>query len=465
MKANLNRLTNVTPPIMPETGRALRELLDTDTTRNPQLLPLLLNDPAAALAVFRQLEKTRPGAYERVADPAHAVSLMGQDAFRSLITALPIAEIDDERTPQTIGREHAYSQMAHASIFAGNLCEATHTEATGEIHTAALLQQPALMSLWAIDPTAARRATNAIRNGVAVDTALGAELGESPTTVNRHLAEQWALPMLAQQSLNGAEGFNNRPKLIRLADQLAQTAAAEWHNELLSPTVENLAGFLRMEPDRATSWLHQCSVDTARTLHPFGYPVAAFSLAALPGENTENDAALLEFLERRKRKTAPVESPAPAGNDLQSTLTAVMRRIREDAGTGRVVFAMLNRDRTRLRTRLALGGEPTDGLRRLDMDLSQKNLFTVLLAKPQSVWLNKGNTKKLQAYLPATLRALLGPSGGYMISLFVKNRPLGLLYGDGKALSAEGFARFCALANEATAALTAGSRPTDKGAA
>ena len=36
---------------------------------------------------------------------------------------------------------------------------------------------------------------------------------------------------------------------------------------------------------------------------------------------------------------------------------ALMKRIRAQTGTSRVVFAMLNKDRSRLRTRLALGGD------------------------------------------------------------------------------------------------------------
>ncbi|WP_078120918.1 HDOD domain-containing protein [Thiosocius teredinicola] len=464
MKADRNRLADATLPIMPETGRALRELLDTDTTRNPQLQPVLLNDPAAATAVFRRLEKVRPGAFERVADPAHAVSLMGQDAFRSLIESLPIASIETQRTPRTIGRENAYSQAAHAAVLAADLCNATRTEVSGDILTAALLQQPAMMALWATDPVSAKRATNAVQDGVPIEIALGAELGEPPATINTFLAERWAFPSLARDSLGTADGINNRPKLVRLADRLAQASMVGWGGGPLDDVAEPLAEFLRLDADKATAWLHRSIADAAQSLHHVGYPLPAFNLAMLPGECPLDEADALDFFERRKNKARKTEQAAP-GNDLQSTLAAVMRKIRQDAGAGRVMFAMLNRDRSRLRTRLALGGDPADGLRKLDLDLGEKTLFSMLMAKPQSVWLNRSNAKKLLPYLPTALRKLLGPSGAYMVSLFVNNRPLGLLYGDGDNLSEQGFKQFCALANEATAALTSGSRTVDKGAA
>jgi hypothetical protein len=134
----------------------------------------------------------------------------------------------------------------------------------------------------------------------------------------------------------------------------------------------------------------------------------------------------------------------------------VMRRIRAQTGSARVVFAMLNQDRTRLRTRLALGGKPEDGLRRLDLDLSQKNLFTALMGKPQSLWLNRDNAKSYQGYLPPALRRLMGAHGAYMMSLFVRDRPLGLLYGDGSSLSEQGYRQFRDLCLEASEALGGG---------
>jgi hypothetical protein len=135
----------------------------------------------------------------------------------------------------------------------------------------------------------------------------------------------------------------------------------------------------------------------------------------------------------------------------------VMRRIREQTGSERVIFAMLNQDRSRLRTRLALGGKPTDGLRKLDLDLGPRNLFTALIAKPQSVWLNRQNARTYEGLLPVSLRQMLSLQGAYIMALFVHEKPLGLLYGDGTTLNEAGYRQFRDLCLEASTVLGAGS--------
>ena len=60
MKGPNQRLATATLPIMQETARELRRLLDLRSTRNQQLQDVLLSDPAAAIAVFRELGQRAP---------------------------------------------------------------------------------------------------------------------------------------------------------------------------------------------------------------------------------------------------------------------------------------------------------------------------------------------------------------------------------------------------------------------
>ena len=80
-----------------------------------------------------------------------------------------------------------------------------------EIRTAALLQNPAVLALWEAEPKSALRASRAVRDGVAVDAAFGAELGEPREDANRRLAGAWALPGLARPAMGDWDDFNPRP--------------------------------------------------------------------------------------------------------------------------------------------------------------------------------------------------------------------------------------------------------------
>ncbi|MCP5318975.1 MAG: HDOD domain-containing protein, partial [Chromatiaceae bacterium] len=215
---------------MRETAQELRRLLGLHSTRNQELQRVLLSDPAAAIAVFRRLEQARPGACEQVTDAAHAVSLIGLDPFRHLLDALP--EIDPGRRDQAGGNPAgAYSEAAHAAFYAGALSDHKGLVSNQEIPTAALLQNPAVLALWTADPEAALRAHNAVRDGVSAEIAFGAELGEPLEEANRRLATAWAFPQLAQQAMRDREFGSARPRMVRIADNLARTTSAGWQRE------------------------------------------------------------------------------------------------------------------------------------------------------------------------------------------------------------------------------------------
>jgi hypothetical protein len=227
---------------------------------------------------------------------------------------------------------------------------------------------------------------------------------------------------------------------------LAQTTAASWQHEDRETLTALLSEFLDLSQDEASAWLHRQAADAARSLSRFDYPLPGFELISMPGEDPDwdddPDHKIPVFGASRNK------APAPP-TDLHSTMADIMRRIRKDTGSDRVVFAMFNRDRSHLRTRLALGGTPEDGLRRLNLDATQKNLFTLLMGKSQSVWLNAENAANYRGYLPHPLAGMLAPEGAYMMSLFVRDKPLGLLYGDGRSLSEPGYRRFRDLCLEA----------------
>jgi len=56
------------------------------------------------------------------------------------------------------------------------------------------------------------------------------------------------------------------------------------------------------------------------------------------------------------------------------------------------------------------------------------------------------------------LRRMLSAHGAYIMSLFVHDKPPGLLYGDGTALNGEGYRQFRDLCLEASTVLGTGSR-------
>ena len=435
---------------MPATAKELHRLLGLKSTRNPQLEHVLLNDPAAAVAGVRALGQLRPTAVETVSDAAHALSLVGMEAVQDLVRTLPELTQDrpDRRLDETAA--HAYSQAAHAGHYAAALASIDARDHSQGVHTAALLQHPAVLALWVDDPEAALRATHAARDGVGFEAAFEAELGEPLGETDQRLAEAWSLPLLARRAMDG-DGSDPRPRLVKLADELAQSTAVDLRRRTDEPITAALADHLVCEGDGATTWLHRQTVEAARALHGFGYPLPGFELLFV--DPADGDAR--EHAPQPEPGTARTTPANPPGQhpDLKEMMGNTLRRIRNEVGATRVMFAIIDAEQTRLRTRFALGGARDDALRQFDIDLGQRHLFSMLIERPQSVWLHRGNAKKYQAHLPAGLHRLFGPGGAFLMSLFVRDTPLGLLYADGRGLSATGYDRFRRLCREVSECL------------
>lgn len=443
------RMARVTLPIMHRTARELRTLLDAPRTRYPQMQDVLSNDPAATIALFRHLGQVRPAALDSLTDATHALSLLGAGAFRELLDSLPQLAHDPDQPRGSAGPTRAYSQAAHAAFYAVALAREAALPGAAGLQGAALLQHPAILALWIAEPESAQRASNAMRDGVPTSIAFGAELGEPLARADLRLGQAWSFPRLARSCMDGAAATDPRTGTIRLADDLAQSSAAGWQHEDHDSVTQRLAAFLKVEPDRATGWLHRTATDAARALADYDYPLPGFELIFVDCEAC--DEGDLPALPASQTETPGTVTPSIS--DLHGTVSGIMREARRDTGAERMVFMMLDGQRTRLRTRLALGGDSDDGLRRLNLELRRMNLFTALMSKPQSVWLSPDNAARYRAYLPDSLRRLLAPEGAYLMSIFVRQRPLGLLYGDGRQLSETGYRSFRAHCNRLVAAL------------
>ncbi len=433
MSRRLHRLIRARPPIMPETARRLRALLASPRSTHQDFEAVLLCDPAATLALYRAAERLRRGTVDELSGPAHALSLIGREAFRRALEQVPVFE--GRPLQHILSPAFAAGQAAHAGWYAERIGQVMGFGHPVEMRVAALLRHPAVLALWAIDFEAAARATNALRDGVSFSVAFTAELGQPLKTVDRQLAAEWTLPRLAREVIGDWDPANRLPQSVSLAARLALVGAAGWPDEEHRLHIEVLSGLLPHHHHDAAAWWHRQAAEAARALHPFGYPVAAYELPRLPGG--EEPVELPDLPSLRARKPA-----ASASNALGERLRQGLQQAREATGCRRVLLAMPDRAGQRLRARLVLGGPADSPLRRLDLPLRQKHLFSLLLARPQAVWLRADNREK---YLPL-LRPLpldaQSAGGFFALSLFVDRRPLGVLFADGGTLDAAAFRAF-----------------------
>jgi hypothetical protein len=137
----------------------------------------------------------------------------------------------------------------------------------------------------------------------------------------------------------------------------------------------------------------------------------------------------------------------------QPLLAKYMRKMRNDIGLKRVMFAMLSKGSyAKVSELVGANGDP--GLNNFVVNIQEENLFQLLLSKQQGFWLKSSNREKFLPMIPEELRNSIDQSGFFCMSLFVRGRPIGFIYADGKfSLNDASYADFKQLCAELTLAM------------
>lgn len=115
---------------------------------------------------------------------------------------------------------------------------------------------------------------------------------------------------------------------------------------------------------------------------------------------------------------------------MPEIMKLVMEGMHDGLGLTRVAFTMLTPDRKMLKTRAVMSLDADWTIRHLHIPLSPDNLFNQLMSRPQALWLNDENVDKLWPHVPGDLAGVLHKDGFFAMSIYVKNKPVGLFYAD-----------------------------------
>ncbi|QLG87877.1 HDOD domain-containing protein [Chitinibacter bivalviorum] len=123
------------------------------------------------------------------------------------------------------------------------------------------------------------------------------------------------------------------------------------------------------------------------------------------------------------------------GAPTNQVMSLAIRAIADGLGMNRIAFALFMAAENKLRTRYVHGSEQTDVLRQMVISLEEPHIFTRMLQKQSSIWLNASNLVQYQPLLPAEFRDQLDVKSFCAMSIFVGDRPLGVLYADAGGLA------------------------------
>ncbi len=463
----VERLSGETLPVLRRTLTQVRDLLNKASVNHNNLADVIARDPGFCLHIIRQFRSLPNTPKEPVTSIARIIPLLGMDQVERASRSLPCLE-DQLKGPPRRGLINCYSRAAHAAIYAGSLAIRRGDADDGAMRTAALLHDLGEMTLWSKEPDLMRQVESLMHKGDGYQDAALEVFSCTLQEISAGLSEAWNLPGLIKDSQGLFNSYQTRPLTIMLTAALARESSLGWQRPATLDDIELLAEFLEQPLDRTIAWLHSQAAEAARQLYVLPIPLPAFRL--IHGDHDRLGTGLQTNRSKAEPVTAqsppPVRpapavkaspseqapKPAPASakavNPLQQLISGALRELHETHGLQRVMFAMLNADRSRLQARLCLEADSAQSLRGFHVDLSPPNLFTLLVKKPLALFLSRNNAEKYVQMVPPSLHEQINPQQCLLLSVFLRNKPVGLFYADNGAdgeITSQQYANFKAV--------------------
>jgi ribosomal protein S8E len=161
------------------------------------------------------------------------------------------------------------------------------------------------------------------------------------------------------------------------------------------------------------------------------------------------------------KKAAELKPAAPktiekakAPSIWKPILSKYMRKMRNDIGLKRVMFATIGDNKNHVKVCELVGANGDPELNNFMVNIQEENLFKLLLSKQQGFWLRPSNRDKFLPMIPQGVLEPIDQNGFFCMSLFIRGKPVGLIYADGKyALNDDSYADFKQLCAELSTAL------------
>ncbi len=419
------------------------------------LTDVVCRDPAVTCHVFTCANSVQHQHFGMpVTTIEHAAMMLGLDRMKSIPGKLYVIDPATEEEPGK-GLLRAYSRSYHTATQAAAWARVRADMVPLEVFAAALLYELGEMAVWAFQPDKAEEIED-LTHGTGYRSREAAQhhvLGFTYCTLSIELANLWKLPLLVHDSLNRDNSDKPRIKTILLANKISRSAEQDWYSEKTISYIEEAAELLHLPYHNMVDIIHQNALAAANTYKLFGTtPAAAYLVTTPPPRiNTMNRSSI------PARKKTTIEKPVPAEHspvymepqplvleqtirwlsekhDKPPAIPAIMKQavqgMHRGIGLYRVVFAACTPDQKGLRARVVCSTEDCAEFSHFHMELQPPHLFTRLMERPVSIWINDENRDRFKKLLPSEILNALDADSFFARSMFLKDRPIGMFYCD-----------------------------------
>lgn len=147
--------------------------------------------------------------------------------------------------------------------------------------------------------------------------------------------------------------------------------------------------------------------------------------------------------------------------DPSELMRMAVHCMHDGIGLNRAVFTLLRKHPDKLISRYIVGSDNDPIFSRFEINLDQPHLFTRLLEKQVSLWINDDNRAKFWPMVPGPFKTLIKTNSFFAMSVHVDGKPMGLFYADRRSpdcklddASYQQFRQVCQIAAKGLANLT-----------
>ncbi|MBM5575468.1 HDOD domain-containing protein [Deefgea sp. CFH1-16] len=254
-----------------------------------------------------------------------------------------------------------------------------------------------------------------------------------------NLLEQWQMPTAILDLIRVDAEPATRSVLQHAVVPLSRQLDRGWWQDEIQQRLLTIAGVLNFPPEQVWQLLTEQLLAFARKEGKSSqlYTPARY-LVMLPGAwptpartaPAANLAAAIPAKDLLAERMQALHLAGVQGVPTNQVMALAVRALAEGLGMQRIAFTLLMAAENALRARYVQGVTPTDSLHALRISLEKQHIFTKLLQKPQSFWLNADNYTQFSPHLPPELVAQIGAKSFCAMSIFVGAQPVGLIYAD-----------------------------------
>jgi len=436
-------LADIRFPILEPTANSVRGIKTSAGMPMDRFCDSMLHDPGAVLTMLRWANSLPRGRLSSDITTLESAAMMtGLDKVKNLTDGMAELKLpaEDEHMRAYV---HVASRSFHAAYQAYDWAMQRADMVPKESFVAAFMHSIGSMAILLNGGDEINKIRAVIADDdMSADEAQYLVLGFSLKQLSHALAIRWKLPELVVDALSADKASNPRVYGVMLACQLARLAEEGWYTVEMLECTQHIADYLEYDFSRTIEMIHSNAVAAARESDWYEVIPAAALLPIIPEFDLDNEGnAIIEAAEHHhfclmpqldvyQEITLQIQTEARKLN-LNSLMDLVTRCLHDGLGLNRVVFAMVEGlEREELNARYMSGTDNDPEFNQFKIDLVPANLFTHVMKKAQSIWLNEGNKEKYWKLVPDSLKKIINTSSFFAGSVFVDEKPIGLFYAD-----------------------------------